>query len=135
MALLQRIRHERIVRIDSMTEVEALSLGDDAPGPERRVSARFELERVRRLIAVLPERCREIFELRRVKGVPQHEIAEALGILEHIVIHSAGPETVTRAKAGPGKPRKIRRKQATAFAFGNSAERRFGVTESGDRIV
>lgn len=83
--LLDRIRRERIVRIDSMTEMEALRLADDDPGPERRVSARIELERVRRLIEALPDRCREIFELRRVQGVPQREIAERLGIAEHIV--------------------------------------------------
>lgn len=83
--LLDRIRRERIVRIDSMTEMEALRLADDDPGPERRVSARIELERVRRLIEALPDRCREIFELRRVQGVPQREIAERMGIAEHIV--------------------------------------------------
>lgn len=83
--LLDRIRRERIVRIDSMTEMEALRLADDDPGPERRVSARIELERVRRLIDTLPDRCREIFELRRVQGVPQREIAERLGVAEHIV--------------------------------------------------
>lgn len=83
--LLDRIRRERIVRIDSMTEMEALRLADDDPGPERRVSARIELERVRRLIDALPDRCREIFELRRVQGVPQREIAERLGVAEHIV--------------------------------------------------
>ena len=83
--LLDRIRRERIVRIDSMTEMKALRLADDDPGPERRVSARMELDRVRRLIEALPDRCREIFELRRVQGVPQREIAERLGIAEHIV--------------------------------------------------
>lgn len=35
--LLDRIRRERIVRIDSMTEMEALTLADEDPGPERRV--------------------------------------------------------------------------------------------------
>jgi RNA polymerase sigma-70 factor (ECF subfamily) len=83
--LLDRIRRERIVRIDSMTEMEALTLADDDPGPERRVAARLELERVRLLIAALPDRCREIFELRRIQGVSQREIAERLGVPEHTV--------------------------------------------------
>jgi RNA polymerase sigma-70 factor (ECF subfamily) len=85
MVLLQRVRHDRVVRIDSLTEIDALSLADEDPGPERRVSARLELERVRRLISELPDRCREIFELRRVQGVPQREIARRLGVSEHIV--------------------------------------------------
>jgi RNA polymerase sigma-70 factor (ECF subfamily) len=83
--LLDRVRRDRIVRIDSLTEADALALADDDPGPERRVSARQELERVRRLIAALPDRCRTIFELRRIEGVPQREIAERLGIPEHTV--------------------------------------------------
>ncbi len=102
--LLDRIRRERIVRIDSMTEMEALTLADEDPGPERRVSARLELERVRRLIAALPDRCREIFELRRIQGVPQREIAERLGIPEHIVEAQAvrGLKLILKALAGEG---------------------------------
>ncbi len=100
--LLDRIRRERIVRIDSMTEMEALTLADEDPGPERRVSARLELERVRRLIAALPERCREIFELRRIQGVPQREIADRLGVPEHIVEAQAtrGLKLILKALAG-----------------------------------
>lgn len=115
--LLDRIRRERIVRIDSMTEMEALALADEDPGPERRVSARLELERVRRLIAALPDRCREIFELRRIQDVPQREIAERLGIPEHIVEAQAvrGLKLILKALAGEGaddgqapKPRRER---------------------------
>lgn len=83
--LLDRRRRERIVRIDNMTEIETLTLADEAPDPEREVGARLELERIRRLIADLPDRCREIFELRRVQGVPQREIAERLSVPEHTV--------------------------------------------------
>jgi RNA polymerase sigma-70 factor (ECF subfamily) len=83
--LLDRIRRERIVRIDSLTEADALRLADDDPGPERHATARSELARVQKLIANLPGRCREIFELRRIEGVPQREIAERLGIAEHTV--------------------------------------------------
>lgn len=83
--LLDRIRRNRIVRIDSMTEMEALTLADETPDPERRISAQMQLERVRNLIKALPDRCRQIFELRRIQGVPQREIAKRLGIPEHTV--------------------------------------------------
>jgi RNA polymerase sigma factor (sigma-70 family) len=104
MAFLQNIRRDRVVRIDSMTEMEALTLADDDPGPERCVSARQELERVRALIADLPDRCREIFELRRIQGVPQREIAARLGIAEHIVEAQAtrGLKLILKALAGEG---------------------------------
>jgi len=84
-SLLMRVRHDRIVPIERLTEVEALRLSDDAPDPERQLSARQELERVRSLIAALPDRCREIFELRRIEGVPQKEIAQRMGLPEHTV--------------------------------------------------
>lgn len=83
--LLDRLRRDRIVRIDSLTEAEALAVADDDPGPERRASARQELARVQQLIAALPERCRVIFEMRRIKGMPQREIARRLGVPEHTV--------------------------------------------------
>lgn len=102
--LLDRIRRDRIVRIDSLTEADALVLADDDPGPERRASARQELERVRRLIAELPERCRVIFEMRRIKGVPQREIAERLGVPEHTVEAQAirGLKLILKAIAEEG---------------------------------
>lgn len=83
--LLDKIRRDRIVRIDSLSEMDALGLVDDDPGPERRASARLELQRVARLIADLPDRCREIFEMRRVYGLPQREIAERMGLPEYII--------------------------------------------------
>jgi RNA polymerase sigma factor (sigma-70 family) len=101
-SILMKVRRERIVAIDRLTEIEALTLADDEPGPERRVSARLELERVRRLIAALPDRCREIFELRRIQGVPQREIAEKLGLPEHTVEAQAirGLKLILKAIAG-----------------------------------
>lgn len=116
--LLDRIRRERIVRIDSMTEAEALTLADDDPGPERRVSARLELERVRRIIEALPERCRDIFQLRRIEGVPQREIAARLGIPEHTVEAQAtrGLKLILQALAceGTGEGRVLPEKKARA---------------------
>lgn len=83
--MLRRVRRDRIVRIESLTEIEAMTLQDADPGPERRASARQELARIQRLIASLPDRCREVFMLRRIEGVPQREIAQRLGLAEHIV--------------------------------------------------
>lgn len=102
MLVLQRIRRKHIVMIDSLTEAEELTLQDNDPGPERITGGRRELERVRRLIGDLPPRCREIFELRRVQGVPQSQIAEKLGISEHVVEQQAvrGLKLLLKAIAG-----------------------------------
>src|SRR3546814_1382070 len=84
MVMLQRIRRNRIVRIDHLTDAQALALEDDAPGPDRHVAARRELARVRRMIDDLPPRCREIFELRRVEGVRSEEHTSELQSLMRI---------------------------------------------------
>jgi RNA polymerase sigma-70 factor (ECF subfamily) len=115
--LLQQVRRRRIVRIEALTEMEALTLEDDDPSPERCASARQELDRVRALIALLPDRCRKIFELRRIHGLPQREIAEQLGLPEHTVeaqatrglklllkaIAEGEPETGARRRPSDGK--------------------------------
>jgi len=87
-----------------MTEAQTLDLADEEPDPERHCSAKRELERVRRMISALPERCRQIFEMRRVEGIPQREIAERLGIPEHIVEAQAarGLRLILKAMAQDG---------------------------------
>src|SRR3546814_16985538 len=96
MVMLQRIRRNRIVRIDHLTDAQALALEDDAPGPDRHVAARRELARVRRMIDDLPPRCREVFELGRVDGVSQREIDERLDLPENTVEPQAirGPQLI-----------------------------------------
>jgi len=86
---LEQIRRARVVRIETVSEIEALDLALEEPSAERIVSGRRELERVRGLIAALPERCRRIFEMRKIEGVPQREIARRLGVSEHIVENEA----------------------------------------------
>ncbi|MEW4468128.1 sigma-70 family RNA polymerase sigma factor [Parasphingorhabdus sp. JC815] len=83
--VLMRLRRARIVRIESVTEIENLNIVGDEPSPERIAAGRRELERVRRLIEGLPDRCRKIFELRKIEGLPQKEVAQRLGVTEHIV--------------------------------------------------
>lgn len=83
--VLEQIRRSRVVRIDSMTEIEALSISDSEPSPEQVTGDRRELRRVQELIEGLPERCRRIFELRRIHGTPQRDVARLLGVTENVV--------------------------------------------------
>ncbi len=82
---IERIRRARVVRIDQVTEIESLDVLDYEPSPERIVAGRRELRRVEQLIEELPERCRQIFKLRRIHGVPQREVARLLGVTENVV--------------------------------------------------
>lgn len=83
--VLMRLRRARVVSIESVTEIENIGIAMDEPTPERVVAARRELERVQRLIEELPDRCRRIFELRKVDGLSQREVAEQLGVTEYVV--------------------------------------------------
>lgn len=82
---LEQLRRARVVRIDTVTEIDALNVELDEPSPERIAGGRRELERVRRLIAALPDRCRRIFEMRKIEGLPQREIARRMGVTENVV--------------------------------------------------
>jgi RNA polymerase sigma factor (sigma-70 family) len=82
---LERIRRSRIVSIETVTEIDALSIHVDQASPEQIASGRNELARVKRLIAQLPDRCRQVFELRKIEGLSQRAVAETLGVSEETV--------------------------------------------------
>ena len=83
--VLKQMRRDRIVRIDAVAEIDALGIVDYEPSAERTLSGRQELARVQRLIEALPERCRLIFLMRKIDGLPQREIAARLRVSENIV--------------------------------------------------
>lgn len=97
--LSDKLRRAKIVRIETVMEIEALAVSSDEPTPERTAAARRELARVQALILNLPERCRRVFELRKVEGVSQREIARRLGISESAVENEAvrGMRLIIRA--------------------------------------
>ncbi|GAB1488240.1 RNA polymerase sigma factor [Opitutaceae bacterium] len=53
-------------------------------GEEALVQAQ-ELALLKAAVAALPERCRQIFVLRKIEGLSQREVAARLGISEHTV--------------------------------------------------
>ncbi len=83
--VLNRLRRARIVRIEAVAEFDTLNLVGDDPSPERIIGARRDLIRALEAIVELPERCRRIFEMRKIEGVPQKEIARRLGVTERVV--------------------------------------------------
>ncbi|QYF85651.1 RNA polymerase sigma factor [Brevundimonas sp. PAMC22021] len=87
--VLEQMRRARIVRIEAVTEIETLCIEGDELSPERIAAGRTELEHVMKVLATLPERSRRIFEMRRMLGFSQREIAERLGVSENIVENEA----------------------------------------------
>jgi RNA polymerase sigma factor (sigma-70 family) len=88
--LFEQLRRSRIVRIDTVAELDSLNITDDGPDQERTMIAKDELVRLRRLIDELPERCKWIFVLRKIDGLSQKQIAERLGITENTVETQVG---------------------------------------------
>lgn len=83
--VLEQMRRNRVVSIATMQNLDDLGIADDGPDPETATSARSELTRALKLIKALPERCRRVFELRRIHGLSQMETARALHVSENIV--------------------------------------------------
>lgn len=83
--LTDRIRHSRVVFIDSTPDFDTLQVLVDEISPERRLGARQELHRLARAFDSLSEKCRNVVWLRRVEGLSQRETAQRLGLLEGAV--------------------------------------------------
>jgi RNA polymerase sigma factor (sigma-70 family) len=83
--LAEYARRRRIVPIELLGEIESLNIVSDEPGPDRRVGARQELDRLRAIVASLPVQCRRVFELRKFEGLSHKEVALRMGIAEKTV--------------------------------------------------
>jgi RNA polymerase sigma factor (sigma-70 family) len=83
--LSEQARRACVVPMERLGEIESSYIISNEPGPERQSSARQALERVLRIIAELPPRCRRAFELQKFGGLSQREIARNMKISEKTV--------------------------------------------------
>jgi RNA polymerase sigma-70 factor (ECF subfamily) len=100
--VLRRLRRNRVVRIEAVSDIEAIV--NDDPSPEQVVGARKELEQVLALIAGLPPVCRQVIELRRIHGYSQKETARRLGVSESVVENNSIRGLRAILKALEGQP-------------------------------
>jgi len=83
--LISLVRREQIVSIEAVSDLEALMISAEEPGPDRTVIARDELRRLQEALDLLPRRSREAFMLRHIDGLSRHDIAVRMGVAEHTV--------------------------------------------------
>jgi len=83
--ITRHVRRARIVPIHSVEDLERLDPLDEEASPEQRTIDRDELRHLARAIAAMPLKTREAFVLRRVKGLPQREVAARMRISENTV--------------------------------------------------
>lgn len=87
---LDQLRRRQVVTIDSVAEIESLSVSDGAPTAADTAAHHQELQLLTQAIQSLPERCRQVLTLRKIYGLSQKEIAAQLGISEHTVEAQVG---------------------------------------------
>ena len=114
--VLDRIRRDAVVSIETMANLEELDIADTAPSPERVVFAREELKWVFGLISHLPDRCKSVFRARRVHGMSQNETAAALGLTDSVVEHEMmrGMRLMSEMISRHGMERTDRERQGAA---------------------
>jgi RNA polymerase sigma-70 factor (ECF subfamily) len=82
--LQDQLRRARVVQIECVAEMDALDI-DEAPGPERWVSARQQYEQLVRVLEKLTPHRRAVYQLRKFEGLSLREIAQKLGVTEKTV--------------------------------------------------
>ena len=80
-ALQDQLRRARVVQFECVAEMDALDV-DEAPGPERWVSAHQQYEQLLRVLEKLTPQRRAVFQLRKFEGLSVREIGQKLGIAE-----------------------------------------------------
>lgn len=83
--LIDRARRAQIVSIETYADMDALAPTLDELSPERHLAARSELKLLQIALNLLPARCREVIELRKIEGLSQREVASRMGITEDTV--------------------------------------------------
>ncbi len=81
----EQLRRSRIVSIELMADLEVLNIVDDEVNALRRLSGQQEIARLHRIIAELPPKCRQAFQLKKFEELSQREIAGRMGVAESTV--------------------------------------------------
>lgn len=78
--LIDSTRHEQVVPIESIADLEALDIPSDAAGPDRTTVARDELRHLQAALEQLPPDARQVVILTCVEDLPMREIAKRMGV-------------------------------------------------------
>jgi RNA polymerase sigma-70 factor (ECF subfamily) len=87
--LQDQLRRARVVQFECVAEIDALDI-DEAPGPERWVSAHQQYEQLLRVLEKLTPQRLAVYQLRKFEGLSLREIALRLGIAEKTVENLLG---------------------------------------------
>ena len=88
--MTDRVRHSRVVSIESTADFDESNVLIDEVSPERHLGAHQELRRLAAALDGLSDKCRDVIWLRRVEGLSQRETARRLGLDEGAVESQLG---------------------------------------------
>jgi RNA polymerase sigma-70 factor (ECF subfamily) len=79
------LRHKQVVPIELVADMGAMDILDERDQIDAIVNSHQELMMLVKAVQQLPERCRQVFTLRKVYGYSQKEIAARMSISENTV--------------------------------------------------
>ncbi len=82
--LINRVRREQIVPMETFADLDVLGLASDAPEPERLLIKREEARRLNAAMTRLPPRTREAIALAYFEGLTGKEIAKRMGVAPRV---------------------------------------------------
>jgi RNA polymerase sigma-70 factor (ECF subfamily) len=85
---MDHLRWPAGISLEALPEIDGADVvtgGGEEQSPDEIVNLTQEQDLLARVIASLPEKCREVLTLRKIHGMSQKEIAQRLGIAEHTV--------------------------------------------------
>lgn len=82
---VDRLRRQQIAATDSFADLDQSGALFDTDDVAETAARNQELELLTEAIQALPDRCRQVFTLRKIYGMSQKDIATKLGISEHTV--------------------------------------------------
>jgi len=102
--VIDRARHDQVVPIEAIADLEELNIATDTPSPDRSIAAREELRTLQSALDRLPPRCREAVVMRKIEGLSRREIATRMGIAEITVRRHISDGMAALADAVYGEP-------------------------------
>jgi RNA polymerase sigma factor (sigma-70 family) len=77
---IDSLRRGNIVRFEPLTELDSQGVLDQSEAVQDRIVAKEEYEILAKAIESLPKKCRRVFTLRKIYGMPLRQIANELDI-------------------------------------------------------
>jgi RNA polymerase sigma factor (sigma-70 family) len=102
--LINRVRREQVVPMETFADFDALGIAADAPEPDRLLIEREDIRRLETALEQLPPRTREAIALAYFEGLSRAEIARRMGITHQVASRFVAKGALVLANILHGAP-------------------------------